>query len=1025
MLAQTKVLMWLLLALLVYAFTVFSPQNHGLDSVELKGEFLDGKFPRLPNVSWQLVDAFPNFQQSINERITNFIEIPGTNNILALGKTGLVWMFNNDETNGEAKLVLDIRNKVMGSSDAGLLGVAFHPDFNDTSSIHRREIFFFYTYRFREKEPLYNRLTKFKFSQNLDSIISSSEEILIQQYDRNWWHNGGDMFFGKEGYLYVSLGDEGGSYDVYKNSQKINASLFAGIIRIDVDLDSSRSHPIRRYPVPPQGKPEDYPDNINQHYMIPNDNPWVSEAGDNLEEFFAIGLRSPHRMHYDTLTENIWVADVGQGSKEEISIIPKGGNAQWPYQEGNTTYPEKKPASIIGIETPPIFDYDRSSGGCIIGGFVYRGDKYPNLNVKYIFGDYVSKNIWALDTDNNKATLLCKATNTDSGIVSFLNSSDGYIYIVTIWGKILKLTEIVPQETPSLLSQTGAFTDLENMIPASGIIPYDVNTPLWSDGASKQRWISVPEESDGITFSQDSTWSFPVGTVFIKHFELPVSKDSTVKLETRFFVIAENKRGYGITYKWNQEGTDAELIADGELLSEEISLLEDEVISSQTWEYPSRTQCMDCHNSNAGYVLGVKTAQLNRSLLYKETGKEDNQIRTWNHLGLFSEYLANIDTFNLPKLFSINDTSATLQSRVRSYLDANCSYCHNPKGVDAAFDARSSTPLGLQHLVNEDVISRNSTVNNKVVKPYSLDSSELWLRDKSLGTDKMPPLGKNTLDEDYLKVLEKWILNLQYLVDEKVVVCSGDSYTFPDGEIFTNIEAPISYKRQLTSTDGIDSIITTHVVVNNHCQEYLVSAHICSGDPYIFGSDSLTSAGEYTKVFTSSDGFDSTVVLNLAVEQIDTTLTVVGATLRVNQGEATYQWIDADTEEQIDGETNQIYVPCRSGNYRAQITVNGCSTLSEARNFEIETITGIEEGGLNSSIRIFPNPAEDYMTVCFGDSLINGTVTVTNLEGKFVLQKAFHSQNEIDLQLESLQSGTYILHIIDSSETAVIKFVKR
>ena len=1023
MLNRLKVIIWLFIVIVIYAFTLLSPRNNEQDSIELKGEFLDGKLPRLPGALWKLTRVFPNF--SVEPLTINAKEVPGTNKVMILGRSGLVWTLDNDETNGEPKVVLDISHQVMGVGDAGLLGVAFHPSFEDTTSNHWGEVYFFYTYRYDADEPLYDRLTRFKFSEHLDSIVQSSEEVLIQQYDRNGLHNGGDMFFDKDGYLYVSLGDEGGGYDPYRNSQKINSSLFGGIIRIDVDSDSSRSHPIRRYPLPPQGKPDGYPDNVNQHYMIPDDNPWVSETGDNLEEFFAIGLRSPHRMHYDTLTENIWVADVGQESREEISIISKGSNAQWTYQEGNKLYPHNRPSSIIGIETPPIFDYDRSLGGCVIGGFVYTGDKYPALKGKYIFGDYISKNIWALDpNENNEVTLLLKATNL--GLVSFLNSSDGYIYILTLGGKILRLDEVEPQEFPNLLSETDAFTDLKNMAPTPGIVPYGVNTPLWSDGASKQRWISVPKASGGITYSQDSLWDFPIGTVFIKHFELPVSKDSTVKLETRFFVIDENKQGYGITYKWNERGTDAELIGEGELISEEISILKDEVTSSQTWTFPSRAQCMDCHNQNAGYVLGVKTAQLNRPFIYEQTGTEGNQIQTWNHLGLFGEDLGYVDPSELPRLVSISDTSATLQSRVRSYLDANCSFCHQPGGVEAAFDARSGTPLLIQHLVNGEVVSRNSTVGNKIIKPHDPDSSELWLRDKSLGDDKMPPIGRNKPDNDYLKVLEDWIMSLQsFSSTEEDTICYGDSYTFPDGEVFADIEASATHTSHLTSSQGTDSVITTSLVVNPHCYKIAVDAHICSGESYPFGLNNLVTAGEYTQTFTSHDNFDSTVVLSLKVVQIDTTLTVLDTALLVNYPEATYQWLDYDAgNAEIEGETGSIYVPHKSGRYRARITTDSCSVLSEVKSFGSETVTGIERNDFGNALKVYPNPTEGRMTVSLGSVALSGTIELTDLAGKRIFHKTFYNEKEINIQIDA-RRGAYLLNLVGDSKTATIKVLKK
>jgi uncharacterized repeat protein (TIGR03806 family) len=1023
MFVRPKVIVWLFVAVLIYAFTILSPQERGLNSIELKGEFLDGRLPRLPGALWKLTNTFPNF--SIDPLTTNLKEIPGTDKLLVLGKNGTVWMLDNDEANGEPQMILDISYQVVGTGDVGLLGVAFHPDFSDATGSHYGEVYFFYAYRFEADEPLYNRLTRFKFSANLDSIIPSSEEVLIQQYDRNGFHSGGDLFFDKEGYLYVSLGDEGGGYDPYRSSQKINVSLFSGIIRIDVDLDSSRSHPIRRYPRPPHGKPAHYPDNINQHYMIPNDNPWVDESGKNLEEFFAIGLRSPHRMHYDTLTENIWVADVGQEAREEISLITKGSNAQWVFLEGTLPHPHRLPDSVIGIETPPIFDYGRSWGGCIIGGFVYRGDKHPTLKGKYVFGDYVSKNIWVLDPEQeNQVTLLCKVIGASP--VSFLNSADGHVYVLTLDGKILRLDEVEPQEFPKLLSQTEAFADLKDMTPSPGIVPYRVNTPLWSDGALKKRWISVPKSSGGIVYSSDSTWEFPVGTVFIKHFELPVSQDSVTRLETRFFVIDENKQGYGITYKWNAQGTDAELIDEGELISEEINVLRDELVSSQTWTFPSRAQCMDCHNQNAGYVLGVKTAQLNRPFFYEQLGTEGNQVQTWNRLGLFGKDLDHIDPSELTRLVSVNDTSASLQARVRSYLDANCSFCHRPGGVEAAFDARSNTPLPFQSLVNGDVVSRNSTVGNKIIMPHSPDSSELWLRDKSLGEDKMPPIGRNKPDQDYLNVLEEWIMSLQsFSSTQQDTVCYGDSYTFADGEVLTDIEASTTHTSYLISSQGTDSLITTSLAVDPQCYYVAVNAHVCSGESYSLGPDNLTEAGEYTRTFTTDSGTDSTVMLNLRVVSIDTTLTLLDTALVVNHPWGVYQWVDCDAgNAEIEGETDSLFVPAKSGNYCVRITTDSCSVLSEAKAFDVKTVTGIEKNDFGGDLKVYPNPTEGQVVVSFGDNPFSGSAELVDLSGKRIWHKTFFNRSEFDIDIGK-RRGAYVLNLVGNRKTAVVKVIKK
>ncbi|MBT28853.1 MAG: hypothetical protein CMO01_04250, partial [Thalassobius sp.] len=745
--------------------------------LHLKNEFLDGIFPRASSTTPFIAKIYFSEPPLESDEYTKAIPMPNTNKIIVLSKKGVIYSFDNDENVKTTSVLLDISDSVMSIQDAGLLGIAFHPEFYNTESKHNREVYLAYTYKFRDIRPLYNRLSRFKFNETYDSIIRSSEEVIIQQYDRQEYHNGGALFFDNEDYLYLSLGDEGWCCDAARNSQKIDEALFGGIIRIDVNLDSTRSHPIRRFPVIREDKPEDFPDNINQHYMIPNDNPWVDESGKNLEEFYAIGLRSPHTMSYDSISENIWLGDVGENAREEINLIKKGSNAQWPYKEGTYNfYTDRKPEVIIGTELPPVYDYGRDQGRCVIGGFVYRGQKFNELNGKYLFADYVSGNVWALNPDDNyNADLLL---TTSPRLSSLFTDKNGDIFILNLFGEISKI-EVNPSlsSPPKLLSETNAFDNLKDMTPSEGIVPYEVNSPLWSDGASKKRWISIPNESEGIHFSKDSSWQFPVGTVFIKHFELPTDTGSFVKVETRFFVIDEEGKGYGITYKWNKEGTDATLIGEDESVSEDFTFLKNGVLATQTWNYPTRSQCLTCHNENAGYVLGVKSSQLNKTCTDEATGFTENQLISWKKNSFFSSDSIELFVDNLPKLYSLNDTTASLTNQVRSYIDANCSFCHRPNGVEGAFDARFSTPLSEQNLINHEVASRNSTIGNKIIFPLNSDSSELWIRDSSLGENKMPPLGKTKLDNEYLNVLDAWIQSLQFSINEDSTICKNSEYT--------------------------------------------------------------------------------------------------------------------------------------------------------------------------------------------------------------------------------------------------------
>jgi hypothetical protein len=190
----------------------------------------------------------------------------------------------------------------------------------------------------------------------------------------------------------------------------------------------------------------------------------------------------------------------------------------------------------------------------------------------------------------------------------------------------LNMPHLADGKIPALLSQTGAFRDTRNLIPAAGLIPYDLVVPFWSDGASKLRWAAIPQGK--IKNSATGDWIFPNGTVFIKTFELPIDAANPgvkQRLETRLLVRDSAGGVYGVVYKWRPDNSDADLLATS--LTEKLS--------GQTWYYPSRQDCLACHNAKTSGVLGVKSRQLNRTFAYP-SGVTDNELRTWNHLGLLA-----------------------------------------------------------------------------------------------------------------------------------------------------------------------------------------------------------------------------------------------------------------------------------------------------------------------------------------------------------------------------------------------------
>ena len=373
------------IAICFLAFSSSRLDNFGIDRPEPIEPFMNGKFQLIDNL-WTAEKAFSDLVFNLPIWMK---KIPNKEGYFITGKDGEVWSIDNAVQPAEKKLILDIRDRVFSFQDAGLLDIVFHPEFGDPNSENRSYIYMSYSHAPEGKENpnnySYQRVSRFTVAEDLSSIINNSELILIQHFDQQVWHAGGALFFDNYGYLNISIGDEGGSYDEYGNSQKINYRLFGGILRIDVDQDANRSHPIRRYPVKSDKIPEGWPEDINQGYFIPNDNPWVSESEDYLEEFFIIGLRSPHTVFYDTLKDQVWVADVGQLEREEVNVMVKGDNGQWSYLEGTVEGPKSRPDTVYGNEVAPIHEYTREYGRSIIGGFIYRGNQFPYLRGQVYF----------------------------------------------------------------------------------------------------------------------------------------------------------------------------------------------------------------------------------------------------------------------------------------------------------------------------------------------------------------------------------------------------------------------------------------------------------------------------------------------------------------------------------------------------------------------------------------------------------------------------------------------------------------
>ncbi len=647
---------------------------------------------------------------------------PGeTNRVFVIEQRGVISVIT-DLSNPVKQTFLDIELRVDDShAEEGLLGVAFHPGYAENGMF-----FVFYTGHRTAACPANdhneNVLSCFLVSTNDPNAADAGSEVkLLSQCDDVWNHNGGDLHFGPDDYLYVSLGDEGGSDDNQNNSQKIDADFFSAIMRIDVDcLESNlwpNAHPAVQLDT-----------NGFARYKIPADNSWIGATNFNgssinsnsvRTEFYAVGLRNPWRMSFDPDTGWLYCADVGQNNREEINVIVKGGNYGWRLREGFVATPT---GGVGGAPPPgnvdPILDYPHNhtpwGGFAVIGGFVYRGTRFPDLLGHYIFADHVSANFWSLYYDGTNATNWSWMLSNGGPSGFGQDPRNGDILVCDVdSGLVNRLVGQVDSNIPQTLEDAGVFADLANHVPHVGIEPYDVNVPYWSDGAIKTRWFSVPDVDDRMTFQAKDNWTFPTGAVWIKHFDLEITNgapETRRRLETRL-LWKTGSGAFGATYRYTSP-TNAELVpAVG--VDEDFVRYDGGVVWTQTWRYPSQAECLQCHSPVAGHALGFRTVQLNRE--YDYGYGTQNQVRALETVGYFENDAPDPST--LRALADPGDESASVAYRVRSYLQANCSPCHVPGGsAQGEWNADVHTPLAMVGIIDGDLVNDGGDVSNRVVR---------------------------------------------------------------------------------------------------------------------------------------------------------------------------------------------------------------------------------------------------------------------------------------------------------------------
>lgn len=371
----------------------------------------------------------------------------------------------------------------------------------------------------------------------------------------------------------------------------------------------------------------------------------------------------------------------------------------------------------------------------------------PGLAGRYLFGDFGSGRIWMADPQGGLAPIALAATN--HAIASFGEGADGELYVVDYFGTLHALLPGTAGggSIPASLADTGCVLPTDPTRPAPGLIPYSPSAALWSDGATKERWIALPDGLSIDTSSPSGDWDLPSGTVLMKSFRLGAQL-----IETRLLMRHPDGVWAGYTYEWNDAQTAATLVSGGKRRQ----------LPGQSWSYPSEAQCLVCHTAAAGRSLSLETAQLNRNLLYPQTGRTANQVATLNAIGTLAPPIA-ADPAALPAYPDPHGTAGSLADRARAYLHANCSNCHRPGGsTPVPMDLRFATALASTAACNAvpQAGDLGLGAGARLVVPGNPDQSVLVARMGRRDAAGMPPLGSTVVDQAGVALLRQWIAGL-------------------------------------------------------------------------------------------------------------------------------------------------------------------------------------------------------------------------------------------------------------------------
>ena len=365
--------------------------------------------------------------------------------------------------------------------------------------------------------------------------IDPESRLLIIEWPSNG-HDGGDLAFGNDGFLYVSSGDGSSDSDADLTGQSLD-DLLAAVLRIDVD------HP-----------------DPGRNYGVPKDNPFVDRPGAR-PELWAYGLRNPWRLSYDRESGQLWVGQNGQDLWEQVYLIQKGANYGWSLTEGSHMFNAQRQAGPDRI-SPPAAEHHHSEARSLTGGRVYRGTRLPGLVGTYVYGDWSTGHVWGIKHDGTRATWQGELVDTPFNITGFGTDHAGELYVIDQLSGFHRFEPTTEADRPSrpfptTLSASGLFASLAEHKPHPAALAYDVCAPQWADGAAMERFAlltGLERIEQKPQLNAGGWWTLPDGSVLVQTLSLDLAdaagKPDRKRIETRLLVRQQGE-WTGYSYRWN------------------------------------------------------------------------------------------------------------------------------------------------------------------------------------------------------------------------------------------------------------------------------------------------------------------------------------------------------------------------------------------------------------------------------------------------------------------------------------------